>query len=116
MATRSAFAQNYTDIAHYLNQSDPRIIKYVLVNEGDVMVDDVPNDAQTIKYLTKSHSDSCAEQKNIHYLRTDQIPSQKFPAHYIFIPLRSDINLENSLVNKYGLNPIPNGTFTIFSK
>ena len=111
-----AFAQNYTDIARYLNQVDPGISKYVLVNEGDIMVDNVSNDAQTIKYLTKSHSNACSEQKYIYYLRTDQLSLHKFPAHYIIIPLRQDSNLEKELINNYKLNAIPNGTFNIFSK
>src|SRR3989344_1409862 len=116
LMTRNSFSQNYVDIANYLNLTDPQIVKYVLVNEGDVMVDDVPNSAQTIKYLTRSHSQACSDQKNINYLRNDQLVLQKFPPHYILIPVSRDIGIKNELINKYGLKSTPYESFLVFSK
>ena len=116
LSTKNSFAQNYIDISNYLNQSDSKIIKYVLVNEGDVMVDNVPNNAQTIKYLTQSHSDISSKQKNIYYLRTDQLASQKLPPHYILIPISRDIGSKNDLIHNYGLKLTSYGTFVVFSK
>ena len=80
------------------------------------MVDDVPNNAQTIKYLTRSHSQACSDQKNIIYLRNDQLALQKFPPHYILIPISRNIGLKNDLLNNLGLTFISHGSFVIFSK
>lgn len=114
-STKEAFAQRYIQIAEYLNKADPKLTKYVLVNEGDVVVDGLPNNAQTIKFLTETHSQKCSAQKYIYYLRPDQLASMKFPQKYIIIPLTDSTKLQNELFWRLGLYPKKLDLFTVYT-
>ncbi len=114
--TKEAFTQKYIDIAEYLNMIDVEVPKYILVNEGDVLVDKVPNNAQTIKYLTSTHNQQCSIQNQIYYLPPNQLSTFRFPAHYFLIPLATDHELETTLINRHYLYKTPHESFTIFSK
>lgn len=115
-ATQNAFSQNYVDIADYLSQVKTDLPRYILINEGDVLVDGVPNNAQTIKFLTRTHNYECSENSKIYYLRVDQLDLYTFPDHYILIPLLTNRNLEKLLTEKYYLNKVTYDSFTVFSK
>ena len=114
--TKSAFSQKYLDIVQYLNTVQISLPKYILVNEGDVLVNELPNNAQTIKFLTRTHSQECSTQHQIYYLRSDQLSEQIFPPNYMLIPLSDNQELEKILMNQYYLSKTPYGSFTIFSK
>lgn len=116
LGTRSAFSQNYEDIAEYLNTVQVDMPKYILINEGDVMVDSIANNAQTVKFLTRTHSQQCSTEKQIYYLRPDQMPIWPFPNHYLLIPLSADQETEYNLTNRYGLNKLNYDSFTVFGK
>src|SRR3989344_3644353 len=122
-----AFTQRYVDIADYLNHSLSRssrskasgtsgtdIPRYILVNEGDVMVDGVPNNAQTIKFLTQTHSYECSEINKIYYLTTEQLNQYAFPDHYVLIPLLTNKNLEKLFTERYYLNKKTYDSFMVF--
>lgn len=111
-----AFAQRYVDIAEYLNMSNPDIPKYVLVNEGDVLVDGVPNNAQTIKFLTLTHTHQCSLDNNIYYLNANQLSSETFPTHYMLIPLKADRDIEEIFTYQLGLSKDTHDSFVVFSK
>ncbi len=111
-----AFAQRYVDIANYLNGNASAVSKYVLVNEGDVFVDGVPNNAQTIKFLTRTHSQQCSVDKKIYYLRNDELLAGQFPGQFILIPLKDNPNLRNELFWKFSLYPETHGPFTLYKR
>ena len=111
-----AFTQKLVDIADYLHSDRTAVPKYILVNEGDVMVDEVPNNAQTIKFLTRTHSQTCSVQRNIYYLRDDQLLNSKFPAKFSLIPLSDNPKLRSNLFSQFGLYPEKRNSFTIYTK
>jgi len=113
---QGAFSQKLVDIADYLNQDEYDVPKYLLINEGDVMVDGVPNNAQTIRFLTQTHSHECSAQKNIYYLRNDQLQTNQFPARYSIIPLADNPELRKQFQSRLGLFPIEKNSFVIYSK
>src|SRR3989344_1914530 len=116
-ALKSAFAQSYMDISDYLNNASPTITKYVLVNEGDVLVDDVPNNAQSIKFLTETYDIQSSTNKNIHYIRSDQVESLlNSKNNFILIPLAHSTELSIKLSETYGLKQKTQGTLTIYFK
>src|SRR3989344_1518767 len=111
-----AFSQKLVNIAGYLNGSGPALAKYILVNEGDVLVDNVPNNAQTIKFLTRTHSNECSTNKNIYYLRPDQLSSTQFPNKYLMIPLADNEQLRWTLQSSLGLNYEKIGSAEVYSR
>ncbi|OGN00254.1 MAG: hypothetical protein A3B91_04655 [Candidatus Yanofskybacteria bacterium RIFCSPHIGHO2_02_FULL_41_29] len=113
-----AFSQKLVNIADYLNKrvkTDHTPI-YILVNEGDVLVDGVPNNAQTIKFLSRTHNYECSNQKNVFYLRSDQIANMVFHQKYIIIPLADNDNLRNELLRRFGLSPEKQDSFVTYVK
>ena len=111
--TANAFVQQYVDISEHLNRLDPKLPKYILVNEGDVIVDGVPNNAQTIKFLTQTHNQK-ASAKNISYLKDDQIFSERFPAQFIIIPLKSASKIDIMFKQLFGLQSQDKDSFTVY--
>lgn len=113
--TKEAFTQSYIDISDYLN-NQLNVPKYILVNEGDVLVDGVTNNAQTIKFLTRTHSQAYSNKRNIHYLNNNDLKTELFPKQFILIPLKDDANLRNDLFWKFGLYPEKHNSFIIYKK
>jgi 4-amino-4-deoxy-L-arabinose transferase-like glycosyltransferase len=113
---KDAFSQKYVDIADYLNHPTSDIPKYVLVNEGDVLVDGVPNNAQTIKFLTETHTNACSAQKYIYYINPDQLRTERFPKKFILIPLSNNTNLSEQLFWTLGLHQEKHDSFMIYTK
>ena len=114
-STREAFVQRYVDIADYLNNAGTDVAKYILANEGDVLVDGVSNNAQTVKFLTRSHSAACSAQKNIYYLNKNQLQNIRFSDQLIVIPLADNPELRRSML-KYGLYPEGMGSFVVYKR
>lgn len=112
----SAFSVEYVDISNYLNENPINIPRYILVNEGDVLVDGVPNNAQTIKFLTQTFDQKHSISKNIYYIRSDEIKSTPFPAKFILIPLKDNTNLNYELLWQFGLSSEKHGSFMIYKK
>ena len=63
--TKKEFNQHLIGAADYLNSLPDDVIKYVVVNTNGVWVDDVPIQAQTVKFIIYG-------KKNIVYLKNDQ--------------------------------------------
>lgn len=112
----NAFVQNYEDISDYLNSLDSSVNKYIIVNEGDVNVDGVPNNAQTIKYLTRTHNNLSASRKNTHYLTMTQAQNNDFTGKYIIIPLADNKEVKKLLIDKLNLNTIIESSFTVYTR
>ncbi len=111
---KDAFSQKLVNIANYLNADTSQVPRYVLVNEGDVLVDGVPNNAQTIKYLTRTYNNSCSAQRNIYYVNNDELLTYKFPADFILIPLENNNQINNIFHWRYGLKPHSENEFIVY--
>lgn len=111
-----AFAQRYVDIADYLKSTESNIPRYIFVNEGDVSVDGVPNNAQTIKFLTRTHSQQCSVDNNIYYFGSNDLRAMRFPGQFILIPLKDSPDLGNDLFWKLGLYPEKYNSFVVYRK
>lgn len=112
----NAFAQRYVDIANYLKVTKFDVPRYILVNEGDVFVDGVPNNAQTIKFLTRTHSQQCSVDNKIYYLGSNDLQAMRFSGQFILIPLKDDVSLRDELFWKFGLHSEKYDSFVIYKK
>ena len=111
---KEAFVQRYIDISDYLNSNPSDIPKYILVNEGDVLVDGTPNNAQTIKFLTRTHSRECSVNNNIFYLQESDLNTAQFPQRLMIIPLKDNPTLRDQLFWDFGLYPEKHNSFVIY--
>jgi len=80
------FGQKYYNIATKMNALPKDTKKYVLVNTNGVWVDEVPAQAQTIKFFTR-------DDKNVSYLRSDELTSLVPEKGSIIIPLNQSVEI-----------------------
>ncbi len=116
---KEAFAQKLVNISKYLNHSDPLLLKYILVNEGDVTVDGVPNNAQTIKFLTQTHTQERSDKKKIFYIKDEELSSLSslgLKQKLMLVPLSDSPELEQLLKKELNLIPNKKQTFTVYSR
>ena len=113
---KEAFAQKLVDIADYLNSDARSLPVYVLVNEGDVLVDGVSNNAQTIKFLTRTYNDEQSAKKNIYYIREEQISDLKSYDKFVLIPLSNNPDLEKIMKAKFKMRPENHKLFNFYKK
>ncbi len=88
--TITTFNQNYVDLAGYLNRlspSDQQRKKYILVNNGDVLVNGIPVSSQTVMFLTDTYTPEKQAAKNIFYLTQDDYAAGRYDKDSIIIPL-----------------------------
>lgn len=103
-----AFSQNLVNIGQYLNTEQSNIRKYIIINMGGVLVDDLPMPSQTIKFITYN-------QKNIIYLKPENLDNFLFLKNDQIIPISDDINIFEKLKLKYPKgNIIKKDKFSIF--
>ena len=74
-ATKGAFNQNYVELAKELNNLPDNIRKYVVVNTGGVLVNNIPTASQTVMFLTDTFTPAKQSVKNIFYLKEEQYKS-----------------------------------------
>jgi 4-amino-4-deoxy-L-arabinose transferase-like glycosyltransferase len=87
-ATAASFDAGSVDVAARLNALPPAMLKYVIVNQGGVLVDGVPMPAQTVMFLTDTGTPQQQRAKNIYYLTPEAAAKQKLPYDAFIIPLR----------------------------
>jgi len=111
----SAFTQKYLDIANYLNGYRYMPI-YILVNEGDVLIDGVPNSAQTIKFLTQTDGSANSAVKGIFYIRPDQMSELKSWDKFILIPLADNPDLKKTMRSQFLMQPQDYKSFVVYQR
>ncbi len=84
----AAFDQSYVDLGNRLNNMSRRIKKYVLVNEGGVLVDGIPMPAQTVMFVTDTSTPEKQRAKNIYYLTQEQYNKGRYDRRGLVIPLK----------------------------
>lgn len=70
---KNAFSQNYVEIGRMLNILPRELPKYVIVEEGGVLVRGLPMPTQTVMFVTDTFSPEKQKQKNIYYV----LPNEK---------------------------------------
>ncbi|MBI4120094.1 MAG: glycosyltransferase family 39 protein [Parcubacteria group bacterium] len=94
--TRGAFEQRLTDIAQYLKNTSSDYEKYVVVNEGGVMVKGLPIQAQPIIFLNfdRRHEIIFLKENEL-----DQLPSD--PRQAVIVPTLATDGMVAALNQKY---------------
>jgi 4-amino-4-deoxy-L-arabinose transferase-like glycosyltransferase len=80
-----AFNANYVEIAREINALPREMEKYVLVTAGGGDVRGVPVPSQTVMFMTGSFTKKGQEEKNIHYLTSDEDLSNVPEGSAVFI-------------------------------
>lgn len=114
--TKTAFTHRYLVISDYLNRAPLNYSKYVIINEGDVVVDGVPNNAQTIRFLTRTFDINIARNKKIYYLNKDNFMNQVYGPNSIVVPLLDSSELAEKLELNFGLRKNVQNSFNIYTK
>ncbi len=85
--TAAHFNQNYVKIGEALNTMPANIKKYVLVNAGGVLVNDIPMPAQTVMFITDTYTPEKQLAKRIFYLTEEQFKKGQYDRNSVVIPL-----------------------------
>jgi len=90
----NAFNENYEQIGEYLNSLPPSLNKFVLVNAGGVLVNNIPMSAQTVMFITNTYHPNNQIKKNIFYLTPENLNEiillNDINAPFIIIPLEKN--------------------------
>lgn len=99
---RGAFTQNLVDVGNFIKNLDPDTRVYIVVNEGGVLVEDVPVSAQTVKFIYAT-DDGPKKKPDIHYIVPEKISeittSQDTPT--IIVAEHYDEKIFNELQAKF---------------
>jgi hypothetical protein len=110
---KGSFDDKYALIADYLNSSSPDIKKYVLVNTGGTLVNDIPMPSQSIMFITDTYRTAQQQEKNIFYILPENINQITSPA--IIIPLQNNEDTGQSIIKIFPNNSIIDvGGFSVF--
>lgn len=82
-----AFAQKYVDLGKRLNVMPTNLKKYVLVNTGGVLVNNIPMPAQTVMFVTDTYTMAKQTAQNIYYLTEEQFRKGQYDRRGIVLPL-----------------------------
>ena len=82
-----AFAQNYLELGQRLNGMPTNIKKYVLVNTGGVLVNNIPMPAQTVMFITDTYAADKQTAQNIYYLTEEQFRKGQYDHRGVILPL-----------------------------
>lgn len=94
---KAAFAQNYVDIGNYLNALPPEINKYIIVNHGGVLVNNIPIPAQTIIFVENSKRKT----QSAKYLLPEELDEIMPATKLVVIPLQYDRQIFQTLKTKF---------------
>lgn len=97
---KNAFSYPYYLIGQYLRKSPPSLNKYLIVNAGGVLVNNLPMPAQTIMFLTQTFQKEEQLKKKIFYLLPEEISQFDFSSPFLIIPLEKEENLKNLILEK----------------
>lgn len=89
--TATVFNQNYVEIGNQLNMLPQNIKKYVLVNAGGVLVNNIPMPAQTVMFVTDTYTPEKQKAKNLYYLTEEQYEMGLYDRNSVIIQLENPI-------------------------
>jgi len=99
--TYYAFNANYYALGNYLNQLPQEQLKYILVNAGGVLVNNIPMPAQTVMFVTNTYSPQNQQKRNIFYLLPSDLDKINNSQPFILIPLEKDEQTKNLILQKF---------------
>ena len=82
-----AFDVTSVELGRKLNALPQSQLKYVLVNAGGVLVNNIPMPAQTVMYITDTWTPEKQQAKNIFYLTEEQYAKKLYPKNATIFPL-----------------------------
>lgn len=88
--TIGAFNNNYVQLSEKLNNLPPVLNnakKYIVVNTGGTLVNEIPMPSQTVMFLTDTYTLEKQELKNLYYLTQEQCDARNYDQDSILIPL-----------------------------
>ncbi|RJQ14048.1 phospholipid carrier-dependent glycosyltransferase [Candidatus Parcubacteria bacterium] len=92
---KDAFSNYFVQIGRELKTQPADFTKYVIVNQGGVLVNGVPMPAQTV--IFEAH-----DTPNVVYINEDQIPSIKLDDKSVIIPLHFNKEIQKEMENIFG--------------
>jgi len=110
---KDAFDEKYAQIANYLNTLPQNEKKYVLVNAGGTLVNNIPMPSQTIMFITDTYRNTKQQEKNIFYVLPEKINQIENPD--IIIPLEYNEQIKQDIINHFPNSRVVNWEdFSIF--
>ena len=96
---KGAFSDNYVKIGRFINNLPGDIKKYVIINSGGALVNNIPMSSQTTMFITNSYKKTDQLEKNIIYLLPNDIKKRNFydDKSYVIILMEYDDNLTKQL-------------------
>ncbi|MCD6528502.1 glycosyltransferase family 39 protein [bacterium] len=95
--TKNAFSSDYVEIGNYLNSLPPETKKYVIVNQGGVLVKGIPMPSQTIEFIERTKF----KKPQAFYLLPKDIDKIKMEKETVIVPMRYDEDLVYQLLLKF---------------
>ncbi len=92
--TANAFSRDYVNIGHYLNTVPESVQKYVIVNQGGVLIHGIPMPAQTVMFIENTK----IGRKNTIYILPEDIDRIQTRRDAVIVPMHHDDQLSNRLL------------------
>lgn len=100
---QGAFNQSFSQIGNYLNTQSNELNKYVLVNAGGVLINNIPVTSQTVMFLTDTYSETAQKTKRLFYLLPADIAKVEKNSPFLLIPLENN-NETKMIIQNYFAN------------
>ena len=94
---KNAFAKDYVEIGKYLNDLPLETARYIIVNQGGVLIKNIPVPAQTIMFIQRTANN---EQRTV-YLLPKEIDEIEVADELVIIPLQYDFEIFKKLKEKF---------------
>ena len=110
---KASFDEKYAQIANYLNSLPQNQKKYVLVNAGGTLVNNIPMPSQSIMFITNTYTSIMQQEKNIFYILPENIKQIENPN--IIIPLEYNEQIKQNIKDYFPNSQVVNWeNFSIF--
>jgi len=110
---KASFDEKYTQIANYLNSLPQNQKKYVLINAGGTLVNNIPMPSQSIMFITNTYTSIMQQEKNIFYILPENIKQIENPN--IIIPLEYNEQIKQNIKDYFPNSQVVNWeNFSIF--
>ncbi len=96
---KNSFDEKYAKIANYLNTLPQNERKFVLVNAGGTLVNNIPMPSQSIMFITNTYTTTKQQEKNIFYVLPENIEQIKTPS--IIIPLENNEQIKKEILANF---------------
>ena len=110
---KDSFDEKYVQIGNYLNDLEPSAKKYIIINTGGTLVNNIPMPSQTIMFITNTYRTIEQQEKNIFYVLPENINQIENPD--IIIPLENNDQIKKEIIINFPRVQVANfGDFSVF--